>query len=114
MSWPFQGPQTLVVYPNDSLTLPSPTSNSDGPIILSNAGGGDAVGIFPTTINPIPLSNPLASSPSSFTLTGDHVEGVGQVTIVATQAATNNYAQGIISFVLIIDETFPPPDEFGP
>ena len=114
LSWPFQSPQTLVVYPNDSLTLPSPTSNSDGPITLSNAGGGDAVGIFPTTIYPLPGSNPLASSPPSFTLTGDHVEGVGQVTIVATQAATNNYAQGIISFVLYINETFPPPDEFGP
>lgn len=58
-------------------------------------------------------SNPLAFSPSSFTLTGDHVEGVGQVTIVATQAATNTYAQGIISFILLIDETIPP-DEFGP
>jgi hypothetical protein len=105
LTWPFPTPQTLVVYPNDSLTLSSPTSNSDGVITLSNAGGGDAVGIVPTTIHPISGST---SSPSSFTLTGDHVEGVGQVTIVATQAATNTYAQGIISFVLLIDETFPP------
>jgi hypothetical protein len=104
LSWPFQSPQTLVVYPNDSLTLPSPTSNSDGPITLSNANGGDAVGINPTIVS---------QGSGTFTLTGDHVEGVGQVTIVATQAATNNYAQGIISFVLYIDETIPP-DEFGP
>jgi hypothetical protein len=108
LTWPFTSPQTLVVYPDDSLTLSSPTSNSDGVITLSNANGGDAVGINPTTINPIPGSNPLASSPASFILTGDRVEGVGQVTIVATQAPTNIYAQGIISFVLLIDETLPP------
>jgi hypothetical protein len=108
LTWPFTSPQTLVVYPDDSLTLSSPTSNSDGVITLSNANGGDAVGINPTTLNPIPGSNPFAFSPSSFILTGDRVEGVGQVTIVATQAPTNTYAQGIISFLLLIDETFPP------
>jgi hypothetical protein len=93
--WTFTSPQTLPGFP-DSLTLNSPTSNSDGVITLSNAD--NVVGIVDI--------NPLTVSPwvGTFTLTRTRVEtDIPHVTIVAKQAQTAMYSEATISFVLIIN-----------
>ena len=93
LQWTFTSPQTLPAFP-DSLTLNSPTSNSDSVITLSNADGV-AVDINPLTVSP---------GSGTFTLARNRVEtDLPQVTIVAKQAQTASYAEATISFVLIID-----------
>jgi hypothetical protein len=94
LEWKFASTQTLPEFP-ESLTLNSPTSNSDGVITLINADGVGIVNINPLTV----------SQGGTFTLARTRLDtDITQVTIVAKQAQTAIYSAATISFVLIIGE----------